>query len=397
MSFEEGRSGVRPYLFQDQEMDFQLMRTLATMSEGGAEIGEILQVVQNTEDGNIYSFASAWSEIAGIVEHIAKQQEKNRRSGGFLYLRAASYYRSAMGILSPKHPDHQRYWEQSYIMFEKACDLLDEPFVKLDVSYKEGILPCYLFTPQSEKSSNPTLIVATGGEGTAMEMYLWIGRECLRRGYNVLLFEGPHNPGANYLSGLSMEEPEDCEKSVSSAINQLEAIDQINPKKIAITGYSFGGFVAIRAAANDNRIQALIPNSPLRSLHDLLRTVLTEEVQQLPPEKLDQMMSDGEKAIIDVAMRSFGAQTLHELMTKLDHFRVNGLEEKIECPTLSLTGEEDGEEIINQAQQFHVNISSSKKLLKVFSVKEGAAAHCQVNNLSRMRQVTFEFLDDVFK
>ncbi|MBO0992990.1 alpha/beta hydrolase family protein [Bacillus sp. SD088] len=184
-----------------------------------------------------------------------------------LNLRAASYYRSAMGILSPNHPDHQRYWEQSRIKFEKACDLLDEPFVKLDVSYKEGILPCYLFTSRSKKSSNPTLIVATGGEGTAMEMHLWIGRECIRRGYNVLLFEGPHNPGSYYLSGLSLEKPENCEKSVSSVIDQLEAFDQIDPKKIAITGYSFGGYIAIRAAAYDTRIQALIPNSPLRSLH----------------------------------------------------------------------------------------------------------------------------------
>ncbi|MBO0992989.1 hypothetical protein [Bacillus sp. SD088] len=50
-------------------MDFQLMCTLATMSEGGAEIGEILQVVQNTEDGNIYSFANAWSKIAETVEY----------------------------------------------------------------------------------------------------------------------------------------------------------------------------------------------------------------------------------------------------------------------------------------------------------------------------------------
>ncbi|GIN70326.1 dipeptidyl aminopeptidase [Bacillus sp. J14TS2] len=398
MSFEEGRSGVRPYLFQDQEMDFQLMRTLATMSEGGAEIGEILQVVQNTEDGNIYSFANAWSKIAETVECIANQvqREQNRRSAGLLNLRAASYYRSAMGILSPNHPDHQRYWEQSRIKFEKACDLLDEPFVKLDVSYKEGTLPCYLFTPRSKKSSNPTLIVATGGEGTAMEMHLWIGRECLRRGYNVLLFEGPHNPGSYYLSELSLEEPEDCEKSVSSVIDQLVEFDQIDPKKIAITGYSFGGYVAIRAAAYDTRIQALIPNSPLRSLHDLLGTVLTEEVQQLPSETLDQIISEGEKAIMDVAMRSFGVQSLHELMTKLDHFRINGLEEKIVCPTLSLTGEEDGDEVINQAQQFHGNIASSKKLLKIFSVDEGAAAHCQVNNLSRMRQVTFDFLDDMF-
>ncbi|MBO0992991.1 hypothetical protein [Bacillus sp. SD088] len=107
-------------------------------------------------------------------------------------------------------------------------------------------------------------------------------------------------------------------------------------------------------------------------------TVLTVEVQQLPSETLDQIISEGEKAIMDVAMRSFGVQSLHELMAKLDHFCINGLEEKIVCPTLSLTGEEDGDEVINQAQQFHGNIASFKKLLKIFSVDEGAAAHCQV-------------------
>jgi len=49
MSLKEGRSKARWNIFHDAEMEFQFMRSLAVMSEGGAEIGECLNVKVNTK------------------------------------------------------------------------------------------------------------------------------------------------------------------------------------------------------------------------------------------------------------------------------------------------------------------------------------------------------------
>ncbi|WP_072732217.1 S9 family peptidase [Paenibacillus sp. NAIST15-1] len=400
MTFEQGRSGIRPHLFVNQEMDVQLMRTWSTMSEGGAEIGELLNVVRNTSDGDIESYARALSEAAYRVQKQADKAlaEGHRRSAHLAYLRACSYYRSAMGALSPLQADHRRYWEQSRDAFEHACELLEIVWKKHEVPYKQGVLPSYLLcAPSPANASQPTLIVATGGEGTAMETYLWIGAECIRRGYNVLLYEGPHNPGAKYAGGLGLLDPEECEHCMSLVIDQIINNPNVDSSRIAVIGFSFGGYVAIRSAAHDPRIRALIANSPVRSLYEVLRTAIPMEALQFSNEMITEIVSPAEKAILDVAMTAFGADSLLELMNTLQRYNVDGIEQNIHCPTLSLAGEEEGSDFLLQARAFHRNIPAANKELKIFTVEEGAAAHCQVNHLSLMRQYTFDFLDRVFQ
>ncbi len=72
------------------------------------------------------------------------------------------------------------------------------------------------------------------------------------------------------------------------------------------------------------------------------------------------------------------------------------LEKEITCPTLAQASEEEGAEFVNQAKQFYENISSVNKKLHIFSVDESAGAHCQINNLTLMNQVVFDWLDEIF-
>ena len=68
----------------------------------------------------------------------------------------------------------------------------------------------------------------------------------------------------------------------------------------------------------------------------------------------------------------------------------------ITCPTLTLVGAGEGEEARNQAMQFYESVSGQKDI-HVFSVEEGADAHCQVANSSLMLAVMFDWLDKIFK
>ena len=268
MALKEGRSNVGFNVFKDEEMEFGFLRSMAAMSEEGAEIGECLNVVANTKDRDLTSFANAWSSEALIVESEGLQFLKSgcTNSARSCLLRASNYYRSAMTCLSPKDKKHYVNWQKAKECFETAGSLLDNPFEFVEIPFENGILPCYFLQPIEHKEKCPTLIVVTGGEGTAMEMYFWCAPEGLRRGYNVLLCELPGNISTLYLSpDLTLRA--DTEIPMKHIIDFLYTKSQVDREKIAIIGYSAGGYFAARAAAFEKRIKALIPNSPLAPLH----------------------------------------------------------------------------------------------------------------------------------
>jgi pimeloyl-ACP methyl ester carboxylesterase len=401
MALKQGRSNQRLHIFKDAEMDVQLMRTLSSMSSGGAEIGECLIVAQMTQDGNIDSYAFAWHEVAQRVEKQAElsSQNQHRKSAKLHYLRASSYYRSAMTCLSPKNTRHRDNWAKSRECFEKAGQLFITPFEKCDIPFEDKILPCYLLRPISTNEKLPTLIVATGGEGTAMEMYFWIGSAGLERHYNILLYEGPGNLSAYYLN-KNFTYREDCEASISKVIDFLSSQSFVDMNKIALIGFSFGGYVAARAAAFEKRIRALILDSPLRDIHRMFTAIFPNWVFAAIPSQLfdfmiENLMSKADRSPLEVALMVGGIEKPYEFIEQTKLLNLDGLEKNIVCPTLALASEEEGEELINQAKQFYENIASVNKKLYIFSVDEGAGAHCQMNNFTLMSQVVYDWLDDV--
>jgi len=402
MALKQGRSNQRLNIFKNAEMDVQFMRTLSSMSSGGAEIGECLTVAQLTVDGDINSYANAWHEIAQRVERQAELslQNRHRKSAKLHYLRSSNYYRSAMSCLSPKDVRHRENWAKSRDCFEKAGQLFETPFEKCDITYEDKILPCYLLRPTSTNDKLPTLIVATGGEGTTMEMYFWIGAAGLERYYNIMLYEGPGNLSAYYLNQDFIFR-ENCEAPISKVIDFLVSQSFVDPNKISLIGFSFGGYVVARAAAFEKRIKALIPDSPLRDIHKMFTAVFPKWVfAAIPPQifnfAIEHFMSKADLAPLEVALMVGGINKPYEFIEQTKLLSLNGLEKDITCPTLALASEEEGTEFINQAKQFYENIATTNKKFHIFSVDEGAGAHCQMNNFTLMSQVVYDWLDEIF-
>lgn len=70
---------------------------------------------------------------------------------------------------------------------------------------------------------------------------------------------------------------------------------------------------------------------------------------------------------------------------------------KIICPALALVSEDEGEELVRQAQEFYEGISSENKKLHIFTLDtDGSNDHCQLDNRSRGNQIMFDWLDEVF-
>lgn len=83
-------------------------------------------------------------------------------------------------------------------------------------------------------------------------------------------------------------------------------------------------------------------------------------------------------------------------MSKPKKANLLGIEKNITCPTLALASEGEGETFINQARDFINNISSSVRQLKIFTYREGAGAHCQIDNITLMNHVVYDWLDIIF-
>ena len=72
--------------------------------------------------------------------------------------------------------------------------------------------------------------------------------------------------------------------------------------------------------------------------------------------------------------------------------------QSITRPALALVSEDEGEMMLRQARFFYENISSKEKKMHIFKHKQdGSNDHCQLDNFARAHQVTYDWLDTIFK
>ncbi len=141
---------------------------------------------------------------AGTGEWLATADQRKKAADNFLaaghrysafreYLKAANYYRAAEFFLH-KNPDDPRIvstWRKSRDSFLKASQLARSPIIPVEIPFEGTTLPGYYCLVDREKVKRPLLIIQTGFDGTAEELYYSVAVFALERGYNCLIFEGP--------------------------------------------------------------------------------------------------------------------------------------------------------------------------------------------------------------
>src|SRR5260370_21853496 len=86
-----------------------------------------------------------------------------------------------MALLSAGQPD----------TFAAAGSLFHPPVQAASIQYEDPTLPAYLFLVDDSGAARPTIIYNSGYDSTREESYYVIAAAALRRGYNVLAFDGP--------------------------------------------------------------------------------------------------------------------------------------------------------------------------------------------------------------
>jgi hypothetical protein len=86
----------------------------------------------------------------------------------------------------------------------------------------------------------------------------------LRRGYHCLVFDGPGQGAVLFEQGIPIRA--DWEAVVGAVIDAVIDREDVDPDRIALTGWSLAGHLALRAASGEPRLAACVADPGLLSI-----------------------------------------------------------------------------------------------------------------------------------
>jgi alpha-beta hydrolase superfamily lysophospholipase len=398
-------------LFKDQLHDEFGAWPLAYIPYGGADFGEIAAVGLAVGDGDDTAFYEAWRAAADrLADEAQALADRGRRaSARELFLKASCFYGASYHPLygRPVDPRLVAAFRNQIDAFNKALALRDPPVVPLRIPFEGTSLPAYLIPAVGHETAVRPLVICTNGYDAAMtDMFFASAVAMTARGYHCLLFDGPGQGEMLIEHGMPLRP--DWETVIKAVVDFALTLPVVDPARIALTGWSLGGYLAPRAASGEHRLAACIADPGLWSMASGIRAFC--EKLGVPPEAaadlahmdeavLDQMwqaISSDRKLRWTIIQRGFwvnGVENLRNFLRCIMAFTLDGRAELIRCPTLITQAENDP--LAASAQDLFEALRCPKALVR-FSAAEGAGSHCEMMNRSALNRRVADWLYGVF-
>src|SRR4028119_76788 len=235
-------------------------RALAHAIYGGADFGECTTTAGRVAIGDADSWYREWNETADRVSAIGEASEAkgHKVSAREAYLRASNYYRTSYPFLygAPVDPRLVEAFDKEAAAFRRAAALFDPPAEPVEIPYEGTTLPGYFYRVDDSSGHRPTLIGGSGYDSTLQESPFAHAVAAVRRGYNCLTSDGPGQGRALIKENLHMRP--DWENVVAPVVDYALSRPEVDPERVALIGWSFGGYPAPRAALGGDRPAACI-------------------------------------------------------------------------------------------------------------------------------------------
>jgi pimeloyl-ACP methyl ester carboxylesterase len=389
-------------IFQDPNFSYNFLRTMGHTVYGGADIGECLATASRIEDGDYEQWHTEWCQTGDRLRHHAEESMNggNAISARQAYLRASNYYRNAEFFLhsNPRDPRILATWGQSESCFRTAAKLSELPIEPVEIAYEQTMLPGYLYRCTIDDRPRPTMIFFPGFDSTLEELHFFGAAAAVMQGYHCLTFAGPGQGSVIRKQGLSFRP--DWENVLAPVVDYLLERPDVDARSLILFGQSFGGLLAIRAAAFDRRFSACIFHGGMFDMYEsfleLFPPDLRSQITNSDDIEIDRIVSrvmeshPGAKARLGHGFYVMGTTSASETITKLRQFTLTDIADQVICPTLVIDGTEDSL-LPNQGQKLFDTLVCSKDYL-LFSAKDGAAEHCQVGSLALCHEKLFNWL-----
>lgn len=387
--------------FANPQFDGQFMRAVDTIPYGGADFGEAFMTAKLIGETDTDAWYTHWTALADriMTDAATSLTAGFRISAREGFLRAATYYRTAGCFLLAPPLDERlvaSYTKQKDA-FLRASTLLDETFEQVTITVDGRELDAYFATPAGH-GHFPTIIMVGGYDGTKEETYFAGGAAALRRGYAILLMDGPGQGGALIEHGLHFRP--DWEAVVSAEVDWLLSRPEVDAERIVALGRSWGGYLAPRAATTEHRLAAVIADAPQFAAGAGAKYLLPAQYQ----DQFETGDADTLNAALHAAMSASPALAFtlnrgmltHGFATPLDYLRgsapysLEGIAADISCPVLLTTGESDSR---NKGAQSLFDALTAPKTYIRFTDAEGAGLHDEAGAAALFSQRAFDWLD----
>jgi pimeloyl-ACP methyl ester carboxylesterase len=393
------------FLFDDDSFSFETLRTAGFALYDGADLGEVLVTSAAITGGNEASWHQAWKATAERVYAIGQmaQAAGQRVSAREALLRASNYYRAAEYYLRDNpatDPEVTLLSGLSREAFKAAASLLNTPAEIVSIPYEGASLPGYLFLVDDSGTPRPTVIYTNGYDSTAEESYWAIAAAALRRGYNVLAYDGPGQGAALRVQKLVFRP--DWEAVITPVVDYALTRTEIDGDKIVLFGYSMGGYLVARAAAFEHRVAAMILDDGIYDFHTAFARPLPPFVASwiaggrddvaIPVLSLLSSVSTSARWSLNNGVWAFGASSYADLVRKTQDYTLEGHADQITAATLVMSGEND-QFLKGEPERVHKALTSADATLVTLTGAEGAGEHTHAGALGRAHQVMFDWLD----
>lgn len=402
---------MKNWLSDNPIFDTFAQRALFRTYYGGADFGECQSTMGRIAEGNCDDWYREWYNTAERLRSIgdnclAKGHIVSAREA---YLRAATYYHTAYFPLfgAPVDPRLVVASEKETQTFHQAAALFDVPIEVVEIPYKQSkcsTLPAYFIKADNCDEPKPLIVHTNGYDSNIQEMFFYHAPAATRRGYHCLLFDGP-GQGRNLIRDHLPMIP-NWETVVKQVIDYAAARPDVDSSKIVLVGWSFGGFLAPRAAAFENRLAALVADPGQWDLKDMLQSNFAAllgsnvDVTNIDPKKLASIevsFRNGKAGPMQkwkIIQRNFwvhGVNNLYDCIQEMLKYEISSVVDQISCPTLLTLPE--GDPLAETTQKLYEAIKAPKRLVP-FTLAEGAGGHCETMARSLYHQRVFDWLDE---
>ncbi len=378
------------YCFKDVHLDLNVMHLLWQQAGGGTDTAEIWGAISRMKKKNRDEWNKEFALQGEQLEELARNSHRrgHKVSAREAFFRASSYYGTA----------GKR--EKQVECFQNAGKLVDPPLEPVKIPFEGKHLPGYFIKAAPDNAKRKTLIFVGGGDTILEELYFIMGREGAERGYNVFIVELP-GQGATMLEGMHMRP--DTEVPMQAIVDYVLSRDDVDPEKLGAKGVSWGGYMVPRAACYEKRLKAIVANSMIPDGNIWMTEISPfgliarlEKTFLFPLIKL--LLGASVMPRLESIKKRWGARDMAHFVELNKKFFFDP--RMIECPTLLLDGEEEiifsrGVEILQEVALEAISHPEKKRVTG--PKKLGAGGHCMVANSRFMNQVTFDWLDDLWK
>jgi len=394
-----------PFVFSsDADRDFDIRCVLGIAVEGAAEPGEVIAATTGIAPHDHAGWMAAWRELGERARAIgdASLAAGATVSAAQAFLRASTYFGVAVNALSALADDSElpELFAAQSQTWESFVDQVDLDVERIAIPYEQRTLPGWFFrSPRAAAGPAPTLVAVNGSDGSLAALWGVVVAAALRRGYHVLVFDGPGQQSLLFTDGVPFRP--DWEHVLTPVVDALIERDDVDPERLAVFGISQGGYWVPRALAFEHRFAAALVDPAVVDVSTSWTAHLPHSLLSLlaagDDDKFDREMALGMKLSPTTARtwrfraRPYGTTGYAATLRAVQQYQLRDVAAQIRTPMLITAPE--GEQFWPGQSAELARLAPDVSTVVPFTAAEGADGHCQPLARTLTAQRMFDWLD----